>query len=595
MLFDDPLSAEFNEVAQRIKEETLALLPRKHSRVAAVKQPKQRFYMSKELRARLQELLKRQLEDNVVATICKRLLNLKMVPLDSINYLGLSNDDYSKISYITPERYERVQGQTFVEKYITNRTRVVINRIESTSVYQPDGTRIWRENPRQLIALFQKKDLENDGNKGIKLVRSKKYNEEESQKQGTNVYDITHHLDKQFNRTYHLNSPYGYSIFNDVLLNAMGDEHADWFMINLEEKTIDSVWDYTLRYHQSIHKILSKLFGNEYSEREKNIFSEQYFKLVIPKKKGIEFDVVDGDDFLKYYLETNYFRPTNGSTLWQSCMRYENTQKFLKFYLGIPGTKLAVLKEQGRVIARSILWYVNEKVYYDRIYYYNEEALAFMENYLQSVGFTTMRQDHGSGVQAHQHIRIPLSYSDFMDFDYYPYADSLRYYYPDKEILTNEYISGETVHKLERTDGSYDSWPEEADSEEYYCEECDFSSHDPDDITSVERGPGRGRCVCGECGVWSEEYNETILRDSASYCDYSQSYVLDEDTVRLANGDYCYNEHIHLQEYENGFGYFVTSEDDYVELDGKYYHPEDPALVQEQEQEEEEQEENNII
>lgn len=223
MLFDDPLSAEFNEVAQRIKEETLALLPRKHSRVAAVKQPKQRFYMSKELRARLQELLKRQLEDNVVSKICKRLLSLRMVPLDSINYLGLSNDDYSKISYLTPERYERVQGQTFVEKYITNRTRVVINTVQSTSVYQPDGTRIWIETPRQLIALFEKKrDLEQDGNKGIKLVRSKKYNEEESQKQGTHVYDITHHLDKQFNRAYHLNSPYGYSIFNDVLLNAMG-------------------------------------------------------------------------------------------------------------------------------------------------------------------------------------------------------------------------------------------------------------------------------------------------------------------------------------------------------------------------------------
>lgn len=595
MLFDDPLSIEFQETTQRIKEETLALLPTKHSRVATVKQPKQRFFMSKELRARLQELLKRQLEDNVVATICKRLLSLRMVPLDSINYLGLSNDDYSKISYITPDRYERVKGQTFVEKYITNKTRVVINTVQSTSMYQPDGTRTWVELPRQIIALFEKRDLETDGNKGIRLVRSKKYNDEESQRQGTHVYDVVHHLDVQYNRTYRLNCPYGYSFFNNVLLNAMGDEHSDWFMINLEEKTIDSVWDYTLRYHQSIHKILSKLFGNEYSEREKNIFSEQYFKLVVPTKKGIQFDIVDGDEFLKAYLESNYRRPVNNSTLWQSCMRYSYTQSYLQFYLNIPGVKLAVLREQGQVIARSILWYVDGKVYYDRIYYYNEEALAFMENYLQSVGFLTMRDNHGSGVQAKDYIKVPLSYSNFEDTSTFPYVDSLRYYYPDEEILTNEHKIGETVHILDRTDGSYTSWPEETE-DQYYCEECDFTSNDPDDVSTIDRGPGRGRCVCGECGVWSDEYGETILRDSSTYCDYSQSYILDEDMVRLENGDYCYNEHIHLREYENDYGYFVTTEHEYVEVDGLYYHPDDPALVQEQEEEQEEQEEeNNII
>jgi hypothetical protein len=107
MLFDDPLSVEFNELAQRIKEETLSLLPnntKKTKAVRAPKQPRQKFYMSKELRARLHELLKRQLEDNVVSTICKRLLSLKLVSLDSVNYLGLSNDDYSKIYYLTPER-----------------------------------------------------------------------------------------------------------------------------------------------------------------------------------------------------------------------------------------------------------------------------------------------------------------------------------------------------------------------------------------------------------------------------------------------------------------------------------------------------------
>lgn len=601
MLFDDPLSVEFNELAQRIKEETLALLPnntKKTKAVRAPKQPRQKFYMSKELRARLHELLKRQLEDNVVSTICKRLLSLKLISLDSVNYLGLSNDDYSKISYLTPERYERVKGQTFIEKHITRKTRVVINTFINEYVLKNDGTRESRRRDKQVISHFKREDVEKNNQKTLKLDRIKIYNEEESNKQGVPVYDFNYKMEKSIDVRYYLTPYYGYQFHSGILFDSTGNEMDDWFFLDLTEKTIESVWDYTLRYHQSIHKILTKLFGNEFSEREKNIFAEHYFKMVIPNKKGIEFDVVDGEYLKYYYLEDNYKKPVNNSTLWQSCMRYSNTQKFLDFYLNVPGTKLAVLKEQGKVIARSLLWYIDGKVYYDRIYSYNQEALAFMENYLNSVGFDTVRDDHGSGIQAKQYLRIDLSYDQFTKSDYYPYADSLRYYYPDKQVLSNEVFSGETRHTLERTDGTYDTWPEE-DIDEYSCDECDFTSNDPDDLSSVERGPGRGACVCGECGVYSDVYQEVILRENSSYCEYSQSYILDEDLVRLRSGDYCYDQHEDLAQYENDYGYFILTEDDFVELTGLYYHPEDPALVQEQtqnqEEEQEEQEENNII
>jgi hypothetical protein len=594
MLFDDPLGVEFNETTQRIKEETMALLENTVKTRKKVAVPTQRFYMSSELRARLKELLKRQFEENVVTKICKQLLSLRTVPIDSINYLGLSNDDFSKISYLTPERYERVQGKTFVEKHVNLRTKVVINTEIEENFFVEGGQTEKRTRPKQYLGFFQKREIEQDGNKTIRLDRIKTYNPEESSKQGTSVFDVSYRL-PQDGRTYKLSPAYGLRIENgDRLVDDLGRTILDWFLIDLGEKVVDSVWDYTLRYHQSIHKILSKIFKDEFTEREKNVFSEQYFKLVIPNKKGLEFKIATGEEIKHYYLESNYFRPANSSTLWQSCMRYPSTQKYLDFYLKIPGIKLAVLKENGQVIARSLLWYSNEKIYYDRIYYYNDEALAFMENYLDSTGFISMRDSHSAGVNARIKVDIKLPLSTFEEADYYPYLDSLRFYYPEREVLSNHLNREEDRYTLERTDGSYDTYPEHEDDEEYCCDECGSYSSDPDFVTEVERGPNRGSYACENCGILSEEYGDVILRSAAFYCDFSQSYVLDDDIVELHTGDNCYAGHRHLNQYENDFGYFLLEEHDYVLVNHLYYHPDDP-VVAENEDEEELQENTNPI
>lgn len=591
MLFDDPLSAQFHEETQRIKEETMALLQRKIDQKKA-REPKQRFYMSKELRTRLKELLSRQLSENIVSTICNKLLSLRMVPLDSINYLGLSNDDYSKISYLTPERYERAQGKTFIEKHVHARTKLVVDTFFNEVIYEKDGGQILRERARQILLFFSKDDLDKNSSKTIKLNRVKTYDFEASSVAGEPVYNYTYEFPKT-DEKYYLSPHLGYSLNGGRLIDAMGNEVNDWFFIHLEEKQVDAVWDHTIRYHQSIHKILTKLFKDEYTERQKNIFAEHYFKLVIPTRKGLEFKIVDGDELKHYYLESNYKQPSNSSTLWQSCMRYVHTQEYLNFYSKIPGTRLAVLKEQGKVTARCLIWYANEKVYYDRIYYYNEEALAFMENYLESAGFICLRESHNAGVEARITVQIPLPLSDFMDVNVYPYLDSFRYYYYEEELLSNEFVREKPKYILENINGTYQGSPDDDEDEEdlYHCDECDSTSYHSDFVCEVGRGPRRGSYVCSDCGNYSDVYGETILADNSSYCDFSESYVLDDEMVQLVDGNYCYEEHNTLEEYENGYGYFLRDHHEYVEKDFRYYHPDDPELIEEQEELEEEAQE----
>jgi len=596
MIFDDPLSAEFQENSMSIKEESMSLLKNRATKTPKVRVPREKFYMSLELKGRINELLKRQIEENIVSKICKKILNLKTVSLDSINYLGLSNDDFSKISYITPERYERVKDKTFVEKYVTHKTKIIINTKTLLKVYKEDGSDHVVTNERQYCCFFKRGDIRREPTKTIKLDRIKKYNSEKSQEEGFPVYDFEYRL-PQNNTRYYLTPSRGITVDNGNLISQYGNGLDSWFFLDLKEKEVKAVWDYTLRYHQSIHKILNKLFPNEFTEREKNIFAEHYFKLVVPTKKGLEFKVVDSEELKHYYLENNYKKPQNSSTLWQSCMRYDNTQKYLDFYLSIPGVKLAVLKENGGVTARCLLWYVDEKIYYDRIYYYNEEALAFMENYLDSVGFHSLRTSHCSGIQTKHEIDINLSEDVFQQADYYPYLDSLRFYYPSLGILTNGRKDMEDYYTLERIDGRYDQVnapDEDEETEEYCCELCDYTTQFSDDLSTIGIGRARGSEVCSDCGVWSEVYNETILSEDSYYCTYSETYVLDSEICELYNGDYCYASHPELNEYENNYGHFLLEQHEYIEHSGSYYHPEDPEIPTVQEAQVEE-EENNII
>ena len=70
--------------------------------------------------------------------------------------------------------------------------------------------------------------------------------------------------------------------------------------------------------------------------------------------------IVSGSDISKYYLQDNYHRP-NGScvgTLWNSCMRYREKNRFMEIYDRNPDKikMLVLLDDYGNVKTRALLW-----------------------------------------------------------------------------------------------------------------------------------------------------------------------------------------------------------------------------------------------
>ena len=83
-----------------------------------------------------------------------------------------------------------------------------------------------------------------------------------------------------------------------------------------------------------------------------------------------EFRLVSGSDIRKYYLVTNSESETGG--LGGSCMRYANTQEYVKFYEDWckDSVKLLIYVNPitDKIVGRSLVWKTSKETYMDRIY-----------------------------------------------------------------------------------------------------------------------------------------------------------------------------------------------------------------------------------
>ena len=131
----DPLGSDFiqttqeivrEEIRQNLEENNIQLIQlKKEKKEKKIRVKKVKFYMSAELKNRLRTMYHNSADILPAKQIAEALLNLKKVPVDSINYLGLSNDDFTKISYSTPDRIERLKDKSFEIKYIVPGTLLI--------------------------------------------------------------------------------------------------------------------------------------------------------------------------------------------------------------------------------------------------------------------------------------------------------------------------------------------------------------------------------------------------------------------------------------------------------------------------------------
>ena len=150
-------------------------------------------------------------------------------------------------------------------------------------------------------------------------------------------------------------------------------------------------------------------------------------------EENIEFEFLSGENIKEGYKTENY-DTFNNSSLWGSCMNNKTT--YLKIYTKNPNVvRLAIIKKNNKIQARCFVWKINDKFYYDKIYFYKEHQSSIMRQNLESESILPIHK------LTYASIKL-----DFCDFNKYPYLDT--FYLLDMESKSLIYFDPEREYRL---------------------------------------------------------------------------------------------------------------------------------------------------
>lgn len=227
--------------------------------------------------------------------------------------------------------------------------------------------------------------------------------------------------------------------------------------------------------------------------------------------------IVDDDDILKYYHVSSYADDTG--ELHNSCMKYDESQKYISFYAQNPSTKMVIaLNPQGKLIGRAILWkdvdfetdYGSETYNFcDRIYG-KPIVQTKIKEYVQNLGYVTKQyQNYDSPdafVMPNGAKFVATARTEVIEHKAgYPYFDTFKYatHIGDVELNNSHGDYGMTSmhgnHLAERVYCEY--------NDEYYSEdECHYSNYH--------------ECyIHADDAVWSEYLDDYLHPSRTVWCD----------------------------------------------------------------------------
>jgi hypothetical protein len=237
-----------------------------------------------------------------------------------------------------------------------------------------------------------------------------------------------------------------------------------------------------------VSKLISEKLIKDYGITPTNIevFVNQYKSWF--DKSSVEFKVIEGEEIRRWYLDRNYLTP-NGCTignLWNSCMRYNERQKFLDLYCKNPNVKMLVMTtKQGeveKVRARALLWdnvevtnsdvelSTNIKVM-DRIYTVFDSDVQTFKKWAEQNGYLTKWEQNakshqffdvkGEPIKIKCKIQLPQRL-----FKHYPYLDTFPFYDLENGVLYNDEYNNKWEYRLVQANGSLTA-PEPDDEDQY--------------------------------------------------------------------------------------------------------------------------------
>lgn len=259
-------------------------------------------------------------------------------------------------------------------------------------------------------------------------------------------------------------------------------------------------------------------------------------------------------------------------------MRYNKCQKWFDIYVKNPNQcKLAIVKSNNNKLkGRCLLWIINDKIHYDRIYAIDTDTSRRMQSAMDDKNWTNISTRNEICVSIIPNLDIMLEYGE-NQMDYFPYMDSFSYI-TDKKLST---YRGD--NQMQNTDGSSDNTSSDDDDDTVICACCseDVNSEDANYI-------GRGSryhddYLCGYCSIYSDRDNayyyegDTVEMESGGWIlksqavkTYNNTYIHEDDSIELYDGDYANINDDYLICSEEG-EYFIEEDDNFIEIENCYY------------------------
>ena len=381
-----------------------------------------------------------------------------------------------------------------------------------------------------------------------------------------------------------------------------------------------SFWKLEQRPSTAIGKVVRKLLPGKFETPKKEEGSkikvrnyiQEFTDLVIAEREKMKkvferIKIVDGYDIPKYYNENKYDYSEGGGTLEDSCMKYDRCGKYMDFYVNGEVEMVVLMSEKydDKIVGRALLWNIVEidgeevdRKFMDRIYSTRNSYTIIFQEYAKKNGWLYKNNQNmlsNEKIVDTKSGEIKIfklkTNNDFEEVEFYPYLDTLKYFYMYEGYLTNYYDSSYDSITLDDTEGGpINRDPETGQYVEYYddvfdpedlqwCElGDDYRTYDDARYMSRYSSYATEEYIKDEM-VWSEIYNDYLIRDYSIYSEYLEDAIDGDDAVEV----YYPNESDKDYEIvkEEGNTDYVTEYylDDFIfyNLRGKdmYFHPDD--------------------
>ena len=482
----------------------------------------------------------------------------------SINYLGISSENPSFISYLNEDRYEKIKNTN--KRAITDFTY----SFKDSAFYPIDLN--WNNLPSDFIdnTLHHREDgdfpkYKPVSNDGRELIGEYNFSNPIEYLEGpeTNLQEV---FEQAFIRSVSntgVNISLWPSGFNYHFINTRCVVSPERFfsyinILEINTEKVDNLDFYNpkLRYHSSIGKLLKKiipeaesLYGQKELANFMTLFKTESYKELGDDNEFI-FEEVVGERLVWAYHQVNYYN--YGNTLGSSCMRYSYCQDYLEIYKENPDKiSLAILLKENKVAARALVWRIDDNVWYDRIYSTDHDTEIVLRTKLDSLGMNNCYDED-------YELFVPLDYTHFSS---YPYMDTFRYLVYGKGLYSYSSVTYDKT--LDDADGNYNTCCA-------CCEDTDVEVH------VVSYGLYRDEELCTECGVFLRD-GHFVHKEIAVFCEDSEEYEDRSNVVCLRDNTYALTTDATVA--EDGYYYLTrTIADDCIEFEGKWYPLDHPKV-----------------